>query len=67
MAGAEWITLKDIAAFGDDRNDLEMLEMCGKGIAVGNAVPEVLEAADEITLTNEEDGVAAWLEEHILK
>ena len=67
VAGAEWIPLKDIAAFGDARNDLEMLEMCGKGIAVGNAVPEVLEAADEITLTNEEDGVAAWLEEHILK
>ena len=67
VAGAEWIPLKDIVAFGDDRNDLEMLEMCGKGIAVDNAVPEVLEAADEITLTNEEDGVAAWLEEHILK
>ena len=44
-----------------------MIWRCWKGIAVGNAVPEVLEAADEITLTNEEDGVAAWLEEHILK
>jgi hypothetical protein len=67
VAGAEWIPLKNIAAFGDDRNDLEMLEMCGKGIAVANAVPEVLETADEITLSNEEDGVAAWLEEHILQ
>lgn len=35
------ITLNQIAAFGDDYNDIEMLESCGIGIAVENALPEV--------------------------
>lgn len=50
-----------MAAFGDDSNDVEMLKMCGKGITVANAVPETIAAADEITLSNDEDGVAHWL------
>ena len=50
-----------MVAFGDDSNDLEMLKICGKGIAVANAVPEIIEAADEITLSNDDDGVAFWL------
>ena len=58
------ICLEDTAAFGDDRNDVEMLRLCGKGVAVANAVPEALEAADEITLSNDEDGVAVWLADH---
>lgn len=60
------ISLKDIVAFGDDRNDIEMLEICGTGIAVSNAISEVLEIADEITTSNDEDGVAKWLKEHCL-
>ena len=55
------IKTDDIAAFGDDSNDMEMLKLCGKGIAVANAVKEVLKIADEVTLSNDEDGVAAWL------
>lgn len=55
------ISIEDIAAFGDDSNDVEMLRFCGKGIAVSNAVPEAIEAADEVTLSNDEDGVARWL------
>ena len=58
------ISLADTVAFGDDQNDIEMLKLCGKGIAVANAVPEVLEAADEVTLSNDEDGVAGWLADH---
>ena len=58
------ICLEDTASFGDDRNDVEMLRLCGKGVAVANAVPEALEAADEITLSNDEDGVAVWLADH---
>lgn len=58
------ICLEDTAAFGDDRNDVEMLRLCGKSVAVANAVPEALEAADEITLSNDEDGVAVWLADH---
>ena len=61
------IDIKDIAAFGDDSNDVEMLKFCGRGVAVANAVPEALDAADEITLSNDEDGVAHWLKENCIE
>ena len=47
-----------IAAFGDDFNDIGMLKLCGKGIAMSNAIDEVKAIADKICLSNEEDGVA---------
>ena len=43
-----------------------MLKLCGIGVAVANAVPEALESADEVTLSNDEDGVAKWLMEKCL-
>lgn len=55
-----------IVAFGDDDNDIEMLKLCGKGIAVANAVPKVLKIADAVTLSNDEDGVAKWLSDNCL-
>ncbi len=61
LASASGINQADIVAFGDDQNDLEMLRICGKGVAVANAVQEVKEAADAVTLSNDEDGVARWL------
>ena len=66
LAETSGISLEDIAAFGDDLNDLEMLKLCGTGVAVANAVPQVLEAADEITLSNDDDGLAEWLIRHCL-
>ena len=60
------IDMADIVAFGDDMNDMEMLGMCGKGIAVANAINDILDIADEVTLSNDEDGVAVWLEKHVL-
>ena len=54
------------AAFGDDVNDLEMLEKCGVGIAVSNAITEVKAVVDYICDTNDNDGVAKWLEENVL-
>ncbi|MBQ9870484.1 MAG: HAD-IIB family hydrolase [Eubacterium sp.] len=60
------ISLESIAAFGDDSNDIDMLKLCGKGIAVSNAVPEVLKIADEITSSNDEDGVARWINSNII-
>lgn len=60
------ISLEEIAAFGDDKNDVEMLQICGTGVAVANAVPEAKAAADCVTLSNDEDGVARWLEEEVL-
>ncbi len=53
--------------FGDDLNDIPLLQACGWGVAVSNALPEVKAAAQEICLSNQEDGVARWLEGHILQ
>jgi len=61
------ISLADIVSFGDDLNDREMLQICGTGVAVSNAIQEVKEVADEVTLSNDEDGVAVWIEKHILQ
>ncbi len=60
------ISLTEIAAFGDDYNDIEMLRDCGIGVAVANAIDEAKAAADYICDTNENDGVAKWLEENVL-
>ena len=57
----------EIAAFGDDYNDIELIKYCGIGVAMGNAVEEVRQAADAVTATNNDDGVARYIEEHILK
>jgi len=60
------IKTAEIAAFGDDFNDILMLRGCGVGVAVANAIDEAKAAADHICGANDEDGVARWLEEHIL-
>jgi hydroxymethylpyrimidine pyrophosphatase-like HAD family hydrolase len=52
----------EVVAFGDMPNDLPMLAWAGCGVAVANAHPAVREAADDITVSNDEDGVAAYLE-----
>jgi hydroxymethylpyrimidine pyrophosphatase-like HAD family hydrolase len=57
---------EEIAAFGDDFNDIGMLTLCGRGLAMKNAIQEVKDCADEICLSNEEDGVARWIEKNIL-
>jgi hydroxymethylpyrimidine pyrophosphatase-like HAD family hydrolase len=51
-----------VMAFGDGLNDISMIECAGVGVAMGNAVDELRRAADEITATNDEDGVAAVIE-----
>jgi 5-amino-6-(5-phospho-D-ribitylamino)uracil phosphatase len=56
------IPAERIIAFGDEDNDLEVLEYAGRGIAMGNAVDQIKAVADDVTLTNEEDGVGAYLE-----
>lgn len=52
----------DTMAFGDGDNDIEMLRAAGDGVAMGNAIPEVLACADHVTLSCDEAGVAAYLE-----
>ena len=56
------LTPADMMAFGDGYNDLSMLRLAGMGVAMENAAPEVRADADYVTLSNEEDGVAAALE-----
>ena len=60
------IRMDDVIAFGDDYNDLEMIERCGKGIAVSNALEIVKSAADEVCESNQKDGVARWIEGNLL-
>lgn len=60
------INHEDIIAFGDQENDLLMIEMAGTGVAMGNAIPKLKESADYVTLTNDEDGIADYLEKFIL-
>ncbi len=67
LAALLGIPLSDIAAFGDDTNDMEMLQICGIGVAVSNAVNDVKAVANCIALSNDEDGVADWIETNILK
>jgi hydroxymethylpyrimidine pyrophosphatase-like HAD family hydrolase len=49
-------------ALGDGRNDLEMFAWAARSVAMGQSVPEVLQAADEVTATVAEDGAALVLE-----
>lgn len=60
------ILTKDMISFGDDFSDIGMLKLCGTGVAMGNAIPQVKEIANQITLTCDEDGVAVWLEKNLL-
>ncbi|WP_019818651.1 HAD family hydrolase [Saccharomonospora saliphila] len=62
VAGLLGLGAEDTISFGDMPNDLQMLRWSGHGVAVANAHPVVLDAADEITATNSEDGVAQVLE-----
>ena len=56
------VTAADAIAFGDMPNDLELLRWAGVGVAMGNAVPMLHDAADHVTATNNEYGVARVLE-----
>ena len=58
--------LENCMAFGDGANDLTMVRMAGMGVAMSNACPEVLAAADHVTLSNDEDGVAAVIRKMVL-
>ncbi len=54
-----------IIAFGDEDNDLEMIDYAGVGVAMGNAIEELKSISDHVTKTNEEDGIAVFLEEYL--
>lgn len=60
------VSADKIVAFGDDYNDLGMLRNCGTGVAVDNALDEIKTVADSICESNDNDGVAKWIDKHIL-
>jgi len=55
-----------IIAFGDDYADIGMLELCGTGVAMGNAIDEVKERADVVIGSNDENGIADFIENEIM-
>lgn len=62
FAAGRGIEASEVVAFGDNLNDVEMLRWAGLGVAMGNAVPGAVEAADEVTLHHDADGVAVVIE-----
>ena len=62
VAAEHGIDQADVIAFGDYPNDVPMLSWAGRGVAVANAHAEVLAVADEVTASNNDDGVAIVLE-----
>lgn len=60
------IPIENVAGFGDDYIDIDMLTACGVGVCMENGAPEVKVAADCICDTNDNDGVAKWLEANVL-
>ena len=67
LAVQQGIAPEEIIAVGDDQNDLDMIRHAGLGIAMGNAVDAVKEAADAITGSNAEDGLVQALERFVLQ
>lgn len=66
MLEAAGVRQRDVIYFGDDNDDIEPIKSCGVGVAVSNAIDEVLDAADFTTESNDMDGVARYLEKNLL-
>lgn len=60
------IPLERALFFGDDANDLPLLRAAGCGVAMANAERDIRRVADDVTLANADDGVADYLERHLL-
>lgn len=60
------IELTQIAAFGDDYNDIDMIKECGVGVSMGNAIDEIKAVANYVCDTNNNDGIAKWLDKYEL-
>jgi hydroxymethylpyrimidine pyrophosphatase-like HAD family hydrolase len=60
------ICKNEILVFGDDTNDKDMFLNSGLSVAMSNAIDDIKALADHICDTNDNDGVAKWLDENIL-
>lgn len=67
LAGILGIKREEVMAFGDGSNDVDMLAEAGFGVAMGNSIDTAKAAADYITLSNDEEGVAHAIEKYVLK
>lgn len=67
LADALNIQPEEVMAIGDQENDVAMIEYAGVGVAMDNAIPSLKAAADFITRSNHEDGVAYAIEKFVLK
>ncbi len=56
------ISRSEAVYFGDDNDDIEPIKMCGCGVAVSNAIEDILKEADVVAGSNDEDGVARFIE-----
>lgn len=65
IAKENGFTLKEVIAFGDAENDIEMIRRCGYGIAMGNAMQQVKDVAYAQTDTNERQGIAKALSRYV--
>ena len=65
IAGFFGMTMDDVIAFGDEENDLTMIEMAGSGVVMGNGTDFMKSKADFITKSNDEDGIAYYLEKFV--
>eukprot|EP00873_Tetraselmis_striata_P023847 jgi/Tetstr1/444111/TSEL_032010.t1 len=61
------VAAENVMAMGDGENDVEMLEMAGWGVAMGNAGPHAREVADAVVASNDEDGVAEAINKYVLE
>ena len=59
------IPVERIIAFGDEDNDLEMIDYAGIGVAMGNGIEQLKSIANEVTLSHEEDGIGAFLADRL--
>ncbi|MCL2163273.1 MAG: Cof-type HAD-IIB family hydrolase [Oscillospiraceae bacterium] len=66
LCGYYGFTAEEVTYFGDDFSDLIAMKNCGVSVAMANAIDPVKEVASHLTLNNDEDGVAVWIDKHIL-
>ncbi len=59
------IPLTQMIAFGNDINDIDMMKTVGTSVAMGNAIPKLKKIANYVTETNDNNGVASWINQHL--
>lgn len=60
------ISLSQMIAFGDDANDIDMIKIVGRGVAMGNSISDLKKIANYVTETNENNGVVTWINKYLL-